>query len=162
MHLKYTAGEGGDLLRNAASGEIMNRLEQAASAGLVRLFSIRQEFPTDWAKFVGITLDQETKTASLPITLRQEHFPFWSQGLIKKITSVSVYVKGASGAVSLAADAQGSGANELLPTPQYGDVVMGKVKNVEINTTPEWSIPIQLFLTDNKVEDVWLAVPWSS
>jgi hypothetical protein len=44
------------------------------------LFSLRLEFPSDWAKFKAIRIDNSSPFAPLTIIVRAEHYPFWSQG----------------------------------------------------------------------------------
>ncbi|HEY5813978.1 MAG TPA: hypothetical protein VIT23_15155, partial [Terrimicrobiaceae bacterium] len=51
LHIRYTAREGGALLRRGAIENLKTALETAQAAGSVRLFSLRHEFPTEWAKF---------------------------------------------------------------------------------------------------------------
>ena len=51
LHLRYTAREGGSLLRQAAIGNLKTLIDDAKAAGSVRLFSVRDEFPNEWAKF---------------------------------------------------------------------------------------------------------------
>jgi len=46
------------------------------------LFSIRHEFPSDWAKFPSITIDGKTITTSkLSLALTPELYPFWAQSV---------------------------------------------------------------------------------
>src|SRR5262249_38841579 len=60
---RNTAREGGGLLRNGAVANLKARIEAAQAAGSVRLFSVRHEFPTEWAKFKGIKIEGNTETA---------------------------------------------------------------------------------------------------
>jgi hypothetical protein len=67
--------------RGRGSATLQMALAQAQAVGSLRLFSIRHEFPTAWAKFKNIQLSGATTRAELALTLRAEHYPFWSQGL---------------------------------------------------------------------------------
>jgi hypothetical protein len=78
LHLRYTAGEGGGLLRNGAVANLKTRIEEAQAAGSVRLFSVRHEFPSEWAKFRSVKIEGDVKAAALTTELRNEHYPFWS------------------------------------------------------------------------------------
>lgn len=56
IHIRYTAREGGGLLRNGAVANLKERIAEAQAAGSVRLFSVRHEFPTEWAKFKSVKM----------------------------------------------------------------------------------------------------------
>ena len=55
LHIRYTAREGGGLLRKGAMDNLKTAIDEAQAAGSVRLFSVRHEFPTEWAKFQSQT-----------------------------------------------------------------------------------------------------------
>ena len=57
--------------------------------GSVRLFSVRHEFPTEWATFKAAVIDGGHPTASLTLKLRPEHYPFWSKGHIEPLKSLN-------------------------------------------------------------------------
>jgi hypothetical protein len=82
LHIRYTAREGSGLLRKGAMENLRTAIETARAAGSVRLFSIRHEFPTEWAKFKSASLGT---IAELKLKLRNEHYPFWSRGRLDKI-----------------------------------------------------------------------------
>ena len=80
LHMRYTAREGGDGLRDTVLSGLKTALNESALAqnrkGLFRLFSLRHEFPTEWHQFLSAT---ETVTGDhvqrFPIT--KEHFPYF-------------------------------------------------------------------------------------
>lgn len=80
LHLRYTARDGGDRLKQAAVGNLedgLNALETANNnIGLFRLFSVRHEFQTEWHQF------KQSTAANPSITIRfsQDRFPFFAQG----------------------------------------------------------------------------------
>jgi Tc toxin complex TcA C-terminal TcB-binding domain len=51
LHIRYIAREAGGLLKREAITNLKTRIEAAQTIGSVRLFSIRHELPTEWAKF---------------------------------------------------------------------------------------------------------------
>ena len=55
LHIRYTAREGGALLRKGAIETIKELIDAAQASGSVRLFSVRHEFPTEWARFQSQT-----------------------------------------------------------------------------------------------------------
>jgi hypothetical protein len=77
LHVPYTAREAGGSLKSGAIANLKNRIEQAQANGSVRLFSIRHEFPTEWAKFKNPLIEEEAASAALALLLRREHYPFW-------------------------------------------------------------------------------------
>jgi hypothetical protein len=78
LHVRYTAREGSPEFRRSAE----NAIEAAASAinvpvgapGLVRVFSIRHEFPNEWYRFLH-PLD-ESGDPTLRLTLSRDRFPY--------------------------------------------------------------------------------------
>jgi hypothetical protein len=50
LHLRYTAREGGALLRSRADAQLQEAIGDASAPGCVRIFSVRHEFPTEWAR----------------------------------------------------------------------------------------------------------------
>lgn len=44
----------------------------------MRLFSLRHDFPTEWAKFKSLKPTQNT-LVQLSLELKPEHYPFWSR-----------------------------------------------------------------------------------
>lgn len=82
QHVRYITREGGDLLKSGAVNNLQTLIDKAQIAGSVRLFSVRHEFPSEWAKFRSVTIGGTTPTAGLSLTLRPQHYPFWAQGIV--------------------------------------------------------------------------------
>ncbi|MGA2704760.1 MAG: insecticidal toxin protein [Isosphaeraceae bacterium] len=96
LHLRYTAREGGDELRKSAVTNLKDCIDTGQTAGSVRLFSLRREFPSDWAKFTGVKLGGTTTLAPLAFTLRPEHYPFWSQGRLEAVLGLQMFAETAN------------------------------------------------------------------
>lgn len=96
LHLRYTARQGGELLRQHASAELSAAVDQMVQAdggqGMAQAFSLRHEFPTEWHQFLhpapGAGGDQVTK-----LDLDRERFPFIVQDRITAIDSLELFVK---------------------------------------------------------------------
>jgi hypothetical protein len=73
LHLRYTARGGGDEFRKRAVANLQDCIAAGQTAGSIRLFSVRHEFPADWAKFISVKPGGTTTLAPLTITLRPEH-----------------------------------------------------------------------------------------
>jgi hypothetical protein len=69
LQIRYTAREGGELLRAGA-------IKAVSSLGFTRLFSVRHEFPSEWANFKAST----PETRELTLRLREDHYPYWTRG----------------------------------------------------------------------------------
>ena len=89
LHLKYTAKEGGEVLRGAARKAARAVIEDADNAPLTRLFSISHEFHGEWHRFLHPNGDDEHK---LELNLTQERFPFLFRGRQIKITKVELFL----------------------------------------------------------------------
>ena len=76
LHLRYTAKDDG-ALQNAASQALKSFLATAAARPLLRMFSLRHEFPTEWHRFVNSPASTVT---SLTIDLGRTRFPYFAQG----------------------------------------------------------------------------------
>lgn len=71
LHLNFTAREGGELLRRAASDAAQRHLP----GGGVRFFDIRHEFPDAWAMLHG-DITAESAPRRLPLRMSRALFPF--------------------------------------------------------------------------------------
>lgn len=96
LHLRYTAREGGTLLRQRAVAELSELVDSFTQPdgqqGLARIFSLRHEFPTEWRRFLNPTTgDPEGQTLTMALT--RERFPFLVQDRISDIDSMELLVK---------------------------------------------------------------------
>lgn len=84
VHVRYTARDGGALLGNTATTELVTQLQDAEELELALLFAPRYDFATEWAAF------QSTGT-TFSFTLRKEYFPYMAQGSnTLKVTGIDV------------------------------------------------------------------------
>ena len=86
LHLKYTARDGGEALRTAAE-----RALPLASGDLVRLFSMRHEFPTEWHRFLNPPGSQPDQ--SVPLSLTPDRFPFQLPNKTITIKELELFLK---------------------------------------------------------------------
>jgi hypothetical protein len=95
LHLRYTAREGGGLLKQQAVSELQTAIDAIALAenerGLARLFSVRHEFPDRWHQFLHPASATGNQTLKLP--LGKERFPFIFQGKSITIDKIEFFVK---------------------------------------------------------------------
>ncbi len=154
LHIRYTAREGGDLLRKAAMSRIKELMDEARAAGTVRLFSVRYEFPTEWAQFQGQTPGDRYE---LVLNLRGEHYPFWSANRRNQITRIDILARRTSDAPP-ANFGLGDKIISLARDPSYGDLLVGHTAEaLAINLEGE----LKLSFDAKAMADLWIAVTWS-
>lgn len=83
LHMRYTAREGGDVLKRSAISNLQNVIKAANASGLIRLFSLRHDFPSEWHRFVN-------GTGNFEATIKKEFFPYFVQGKAIEINSSSL------------------------------------------------------------------------
>ncbi|MDR4484578.1 MAG: neuraminidase-like domain-containing protein [Nitrospirales bacterium] len=95
LHVRYTAKDGGNALKDQADEELQNALNEAILAvnrtGLFRLVSARHEFPNEWHRFLNPTESDEDQKLTLSLT--KDRFPFLFQSKEIAINKVDVFVK---------------------------------------------------------------------
>ena len=157
LHVRYTAREGGNPLRKIAVANLEDRIATAKTAGSVRLFSVRHEFPSDWAKFKSMPSGSTSSFAPLTFTVRPEHYPFWSQGRLQAVLGVGLYTN-ATKDIQICDSPSGTGnLDVLVKDDSMGGLRSGILKNVVLpQPTGAWA----LYLSDNSMNDLWLAVAW--
>jgi hypothetical protein len=94
IHLKYTARDGGSALATDAATSLKTRLNamivglSATDAGVMRMFSVRHEFPSAWYAFLNAasaTADQE-----LDLNITADRFPYFASVANIKIQSIEL------------------------------------------------------------------------
>ncbi|CAE6506463.1 conserved hypothetical protein [Nitrosomonas nitrosa] len=81
LHMRYTARNGGDLLKQKAI-EALKELLESSNDGedKIRLFSIRHEFPVEWHQLLN------AESSTLNLSFNHERFPFLFNGKNIQIT----------------------------------------------------------------------------
>jgi hypothetical protein len=163
LHIRYTAREGGEELRKKAVENLVTLINDAQTTGSVRLFSVRHEFPDQWAKFRSQTPGPNQR-AALTLNLRDEHFPFWSQGGEKSLKNFDILARSSNdpAPASLAifdraAGQLGGQTDTLKPNTTLGNLLTGTLSNIAL---PAAVGPFTLFFADNSLDELWLAVRW--
>jgi hypothetical protein len=163
LHLRYTAREGGVPLRNAAVANLEARIADAQAAGSVRLFSLRHDFPTEWARFKYATPDPGATPkvlAPLTLELRPEHYPYWSGGRLNAVKRADLFARLAgTGGVDVFPDGAGTGSKDTLTRDAALRLHRTQLQNV-IPAGPTGTFT--LHFADNSMDDLWLAVAWGT
>jgi hypothetical protein len=164
LHIRYTARDGGANLRDAAIKEPKNLIDRVQAAGAVRLFSMRHEFPTEWAQFTNQT-PSAGRRYELAVKLRPEHFPFWSQSLLNSVVRVDLFAQSTedpvAGPITVAdsPDARPPDQDTLTETPSLDHMLVGKLDQVPLPDKPIGDL--KLYFDDNQLSDLWIALTWS-
>ena len=147
FHIRYTAREGGGLLRRGAVENLTSLIKTAEAAGSVRLFSVRHEFPSEWARFQsrGSNSDQRYE---LKLTFRPEHYPFWSKKRLNNVKQVDILCKSSEekvpAIIKISKTAPGGSTEEdwLVKDPNLGDLLIGNLSKLGLPTKPDEELKI--------------------
>ena len=101
-----------------------------------------------------------------PATLREEHYPFWSQGRLKTVLRVDLVARSTRDAVPGSLDVfdkadQNDATAKMDALSQ--DTALEKLfvgKLAEIDLPPSPVSGVQLFFEDKEIDDLWVAVTW--
>lgn len=83
LHIRYTARQG---VAPEKVVEALNTLFAAPPPQLALLFSLRHDFPTEWATFVN-------GTGAFTATIRKDYFPYFTHGKTVNIVGLDLYGK---------------------------------------------------------------------
>lgn len=171
LHIRYTAREGGGLLRSGALANLRAAIEEATAAGCVRLFSVRHEFPSAWAAFVNQT-PAAGQRYELALTLGPEHYPFWGKGLLEKgVSRVDVLARSTKSQASpslfiydrVADQPEAAKKDALVKAPDLGNLLVGRLSGgdagIALPAKPEGTL--KLYFDENAIADLWLTITWT-
>jgi len=131
LHLRFSARHDAGLAAEARQRLERLRAGTNGTVGRVRLFSLRHEFPSEWAAFKSA----DGGEAPLTLTLRPEHFPYWAGGQVE-VENVDLFAPPPRAGVDV----------EPLPLP-------GGAAIPELGTP--WTVAL-----DATLADVWLLATW--
>ena len=176
LHVRYTARDGGSRLRDVASQDVEDRLAQLAP---VRLFSMRHEFPTEWARFKSTAAPND-----LVFTIEPEHYPLWTRGSGPPTMRGASAVSTASDVLLFASVATQNGnvpahvavtstdANgdpckaDLAPDVDDDNLLIGALKltnpalptdKISMDAVGDWTLHLP-----TTIDDLWVAVRWGA
>jgi hypothetical protein len=171
FHVRYTAREGGELLRKGALDNLKETFDAAQGVGSVRLFSLRHEFPGEWASFQSQT-PAANQRFELKLNLRDEHYPFWSNGRLNNVKRVDILAVSSATPTPARMDMfQNAGLDEtkkgtLVKDATLGNLLVGqltdlrmKQPNGELAEKPTGELSV--YFENKALRDLWVAVTWS-
>ncbi|MCC6916288.1 hypothetical protein [Nitrosomonas sp.] len=161
LHIRYTAREGGALLRNSALTYINELISEAQAPGTLRLFSARQEFPAEWARFQS----QNDQPFKLLINLHEEHYPFWSKGRLNGVARMDILVRSTAnpspGSIEITVQSdRNSDAKKitLAKDLSLGNLLVGKLPDDVLPSLPTGKLE---FACNKKIiDDLWFGITW--
>jgi hypothetical protein len=167
LHIRYTAREGGDAFKAAAVSNLQALIKKAQTVASVRLFSVRHEFPSQWAKFRSAT-PQSNLGAELKLSLAPELYPFWFQGIdgasLKAVEFFAQMPRASTTATMTLCDKADMSGNQdkLVKNPLLGNLLTGRLVKVALPAavTDQTHPPLTLYFDNNSMEDLWLAITW--
>lgn len=91
IHLRYTARSGGSRLKQKASEQLQQQVDEASESGLTRLFRLKHDFSTEWYQFSSRerSAGGDEKLA-LTFTIEKGHFPYFVQS--KELVINDIYI----------------------------------------------------------------------
>jgi len=163
LHIRYTAREGGGILRNGAIAHLNELLAEGQVPGSVRLFSARHEFPSEWARFRNQTPNNKNnKRCDLSLGLQPEHYPFWSKGHLGRVKGVKVLIHSTAELVpSTITVYHGNNSVDILEKDLFlGSLLVGNINDPTF-TNPAQPLTLSFDADDrDKMVDLWVAVTW--
>jgi Neuraminidase-like domain len=94
LHLKYTARDGGGVLRTAATDALIELITESENVPLARLFSARHEFVSEWHRFLKPLESQSNHILKLELTRERFPFPVRNRSLTLKEMELFLKFKG--------------------------------------------------------------------
>lgn len=160
LTMRYTAREGGAVLKNAALANLRDEIHGATATGSKRLLSVRHEMPLQWEQFKNAAA-QEDGSFKLSLLLKEEFYPYWSKGRLERLTQFALF---ADAAVDRLAVNDGNGNEARLEVGSHGKLLVGELAGAElpppISSSPQQ--PVELFFDDNALEDLWVVLAWGA
>jgi hypothetical protein len=151
LHLRYTAREGGSLLRGGAIANVTALAQQASAVGSVRLLSVRHDFPTEWAQFTAEAVPPNG-FAELRLKLAPEHYPFWARRLLGEdlsLRAVSMLAAGDGAAVEL---------SEQSTSLEFDETLGARAGVIALGESDAAVGEFKRHLSENTMKDLWLAL----
>lgn len=160
-------------MKTAALANLKKKIAAAQPVGSTRLFSMRHEFPSEWATFEGAA---GGTIASLSFNLPPQHFPFWAGKLGLKLGATNGVSNGVEG-IEIFAEMTNpnpvdfyEGSNTATPKkdslkldPSPG-LMAGSLVNIAlppaIYPSGPPATPYTFYCDNNGMTDLWMAVPW--
>jgi len=136
LHVKYTAREDAGMFKNGAVAHLRNYFSQDGATHLLRMFSLRQEFPNQWHSFLRPANPADGNIFEFEMT--PNLFPALNQGKTLKINTIWLMARCMDpGDYGIAMKPPlPTGAITLARVNQYGDLHFSQQDVVGIEVVP--------------------------
>ncbi|WP_437734504.1 neuraminidase-like domain-containing protein [Sorangium sp. So ce1335] len=177
MQLSYTARDGGGTLKDGAESAIidgLNRILKVVSeqeTGLVRVFSLRKEFPDVFHRLLtspGEPVDMTLLPEHFPFVIRRARMTLALANIVDDEGHVDLHVITKPGATLSGANISLNGGNATPVNPQNGIAVQSLPKGGSASTTllqswaaETWALQ-QTGLSGDAVEDIVFVVRYTA
>jgi hypothetical protein len=193
LHVRYTARDGGARLKAAATKSLLAvikapgglpLMDASSPLPLVRLFSLRHEFPSEWAALFRAAKsdDADSVVRSVRLAITKSRFPFFVSGASVQPQSVAAIAiqKGEAQVTSLplVVKAGGEDAGSIalalqLVKPRFGGALFGKsgdgadLPKIQTSDSATWQLDIAVNKAQWKqvveqVRDLFLIVEYTA
>jgi hypothetical protein len=149
LHLRYTSREGGAQLKSESISHIKTDIvKDEKASGMIRSFSLKHDFPTEWYKFISSRED-------LKIVVKKDYFPYISMGFKITISKVELF-----------AIKDGGLKGRIFAGPKINMDDLGRlsteINDIHKDNQSELAImPDKEVLTRDEKEQVFLAMSYS-
>lgn len=156
IDLRYTAREGGELLKAAALKNLQTQINHARSVGSVCLFSLRHDFPVEWAKFQS--------TSGFTLSLIPELYPFWAQGIVGSgaVKALEFFADMSNGVATVTVSDGNGHQDTLARNPLMGNLLVGNLANIPkpAAVSDNTHLPLKVSFDNSSMNDLWFAITW--
>ena len=164
LHIRYTAREGGGLLRNGAMEHLKDADRRGAGRRLGAAVLGAPRVPDRVGEVPGPDTSRQQRF-ELALNLRPEHYPFWSQGRLNSVTRVDILARSTAPEprqhrIADKADKNDATAQKdsLVKDPSMGNLLVGKLATIALPANPAGEL--QLFFDSKAMADLWIAVKY--
>lgn len=93
LHMKYTSRDGGSAFGSLAADVVTDFVKKAGSTnGLVILFDLKNDFPTEWYRFANLPVVPPEGKRELALAQLQDRLPFFARGSLTKPVPTQVTI----------------------------------------------------------------------
>jgi hypothetical protein len=149
LHVKYTAREDAGTFKNGAVAHLWDYFSKLGTTSSLRMFNLRQEFPTQWYRFVNPANPEDGNVFEFEMT--SDLFPIRDAGKTLKVNTLWLLARctNSGSYTTVLTIPSGSVAMTTSPLPEYGslhysqkDVSVSEVQVTSTDQPVKWSLKV--------------------
>ncbi|GAB4372419.1 MAG: hypothetical protein Kow00121_14770 [Elainellaceae cyanobacterium] len=142
LHIRYMAREDAEPFKSSAIAHLREYFSQDGATPSLRMFNLRQEFPTQWHRFINPTNPVDGNIFELELITNL--FPIRDQDKILKVNAIWLLARCTNSGDYTATLTHSAGTNSMTLTTnnQYGGLHVGQPNALEIEIAPATEPPI--------------------